>query len=318
MDLILHVQCFVAVAEELHFGRAAQRLGMAQPPLSQRIQRLERELGVRLFERTTRQVTITKGGTLLLAEARQLLACAEALKATARRVQDGHSGLLRAALPPDVSGETVAAVLTGFRNRHEGLELELHELSTAEQLAKLASHELDVGLIHHPCDVSGLELGPVLRHDLGVLLPTDSPAARTETVALAALAGHELILFPRALAPAVYDDLLTTCARHGYAPTAIRHGQGPSFTRGLLLSRPAVAFAPRDAHLAGDTALCWRPLGGAPLALRHSAAWLRGRGDAAVRAFADTVTDALGRTTGAGPDLPSRPLRLRPAAEYWL
>lgn len=318
MDLILHVQCFVAVAEELHFGRAAQRLGMAQPPLSQRIQRLERELGLRLFERTTRQVTITKGGTLLLEEARQLLACADALKATARRMQDGHSGLLRAALPPDVSGETVAAVLTGFRDRHGGVELELHELSTAEQLAQLASHDLDVGLIHHPCDVSGLELGPVLRHDLGVLLPHDSPAARAETVALAALAGHELILFPRALAPAVYDDLLTTCARHGYTPAAIRHGQGPSFTRGLLLSRRAVAFAPRDAHLTGDTELCWRPLSGAPLALRYSAAWLQGRGDAAVRAFADTVTDALGRTTGAGPDLPSRPLHLRPAAEYWL
>lgn len=318
MDLIRHLQCFVAVAEELHFGRAAQRLGVAQPPLSQRIQRLERELGVRLFERSSRQVTITKGGTLLLDEARQLLAHSEALMATARRIQDGHSGLLRAALPPDITGETVAAILAGFQERESGVELELHELATAEQLAQLASHDLDVGLIHHPCDVSGLELGPVLRHELGVLLPHDAAEARLETVPLAALTGYDLILFPRAHAPAVHDELLTTCARHGYTPAAVRHGQGPSFIRGLLLSSRAVAFGPRDAHHAGDPDLIWRPLSGAPLAWRHSAAWPRGRGDAAVRAFADTVTDALGRTAAPGPDVSSGPLHLRPTAEYWI
>ncbi|MFC8074950.1 LysR family transcriptional regulator [Streptomyces sp. NPDC057307] len=308
----------MAVAEELHFGRAAQRLGVAQPPLSQRIQRLERELGVRLFERSSRQVTITKGGTLLLDEARQLLAHSEALMATARRIQDGHSGLLRAALPPDITGESVAAILAGFQEREGGVELELHELPTAEQLARLASHDLDVGLIHHPCDVSGLELGPVLRHELGVLLPQDAAESRLETVPLAALTGYDLILFPRAHAPAVHDELLTTCARHGYTPAAVRHGQGPSFIRGLLLSSRAIAFGPRDAHRPGDPDLVWRPLSGAPLAWRHSAAWPRGRGDAAVRAFADTVTDALGRTASAGPDVSSGPLHLRPTAEYWI
>ncbi|MFF5087923.1 LysR family transcriptional regulator [Streptomyces niveus] len=308
----------MAVAEELHFGRAAQRLGVAQPPLSQRIQRLERELGVRLFERSSRQVTITKGGTLLLEEARRLLAHSEALMATARRIQDGHSGLLRAALPPDITGGTVAAILAGFQERASGVELELHELPTAEQLAQLASHDLDVGLIHHPCDVSGLELGPVLRHELGVLLPHDAAEARLETVPLAALTGYDLILFPRAHAPAVHDELLTTCARHGYTPAAVRHGQGPSFIRGLLLSSRAIAFGPRDAHHAGDPDLIWRPLSGAPLAWRHSAAWPRGRGDAAVRAFADTVTDALGRTAAPGPGVAPGPLHLRPTAEYWI
>lgn len=87
MDLVRHLECFVAVAEESHFGRAATRLGMAQPPLSQRIQRLEKELGVRLFERTSRQVAITEAGTLLLAEARELLARAESLRTAARRIQ---------------------------------------------------------------------------------------------------------------------------------------------------------------------------------------------------------------------------------------
>jgi DNA-binding transcriptional LysR family regulator len=331
VDLVRHLECFVAVAEESHFGRAAARLGMAQPPLSQRIQRLERHLGVRLFERTSRQVALTEPGALLLAEAREVLARSEAFMATARRIRDGETGLLRAALPPDLSGETVAALLAGFSGAGaSGLELELHELSTAQQLERFAAHELDVGLIHHPCDVSGLELGPVLRRELGVLLPRGAAAAGLDEVPLSSLTGHDLILFPRAGAPAVYDDLLTTCARNGYTPPAVRHALGSSFVRGLVLSTEAVAFGPRDTHghakegaeaAAGvdtEKRVVWRPLTGAPLALRHSVAWPAGRGDAAVSAFAEAATHALRTTAGAAPDLPARPLHLRPASEYWL
>ncbi|WP_405506498.1 LysR family transcriptional regulator [Streptomyces purpurascens] len=333
MDLVRHLECFVAVAEESHFGRAAARLGMAQPPLSQRVQRLERHLGVRLFDRTSRQVTITEAGALLLPEAREVLARSEALMATARRIRDGETGLLRAALPPDISGDTVAALLAGFAGAgRAGVELELHELPTAQQLERFAAHELDVGLIHHPCDVSGLELGPVLRRELGVLLPRGAAAAGLDEVPLASLTGYDLILFPRTGAPAVYDDLLTTCARNGYTPPAVRHAQGASFVRGLVLSAEAVSFSPRDAHSPGESGadpdeglrrgpaagVVWRPLTGAPLALRHSVAWPGGRGDAAVAAFAEAATRALRTTAGATPDLPSRPLHLRPASEYWL
>jgi DNA-binding transcriptional LysR family regulator len=323
VDLVRHLECFVAVAEESHFGRAAARLGMAQPPLSQRIQRLERELGVRLFERTSRQVTITEAGTLLLAEARELLARSDSFLATARRIRDGETGLLRAALSPDISGQTVAALLADFRRRHAGLELQLHELSTAQQLAAFAAHELDVGIVHHPCDVAGLELGPLLRRDLGVLLPRGAAEAGLGEVPLAALSGYDLVLFPRDSAPAVYDDLLTACARGGYTPAAVRHGQGVSFVRGLVLSSGAVALGPRDTHLLAapdgrDPDLVWRPLAGAPLAWRHSVAWPKGRGDAAVGAFADAATHALRTTADARADAPSRPLHLRPASEFWL
>ncbi|HET6858222.1 MAG TPA: LysR substrate-binding domain-containing protein [Streptomyces sp.] len=322
MDLMRHLECFVAVAEESHFGRAAERLGMAQPPLSQRIQRLERELGVRLFERTSRQVTITKAGTLLLDEARELLVRSEALMAAARRIRDGSAGLLRAALPPDIAGESVAAILADFGQRHGGVELELRELSTAQQLAQFASHDLDVGLIHHPCDVSGLELGPLLRREVGVLLPRGAPAAALDEVPLAALGGYDLILFHRVGAPALHDDVLTTCARNGYTPAAVRHGQGASFIRGLILSANAVAFSPRDVHPTDaadrDPDIVWRPLTGAPLAWRHSVAWPKGRSDAAVVAFADAATRALRRSDALSADPPAHPLHLRPAAEYWL
>ncbi|WP_308117698.1 LysR family transcriptional regulator [Streptomyces anatolicus] len=321
MDLIGHVRCFVAVAEERHFGRAAARLGMAQPPLSQRIQRLERELGVHLFERSSRQVTITRSGTLLLEDARALLARAEALLVGAARIRDGRSGLLRAAVPSDLAGETVAAILAELQHGHPGLELELHELSTAEQLARLASHDLDAGLIHHPCDVTGLDLGPVLRRELGVLLPRDSAPATHDEVPLPALTGYGLVLFPRADAPALYDDLLTTCARNGYTPDVVRHGQGDSFVRGLILSARAVTFIPQDRAPAldsPDSAVVWRPLAGAPLAWRYSVAWPHGRKDAAASAFADATPRALHSTAGVTAEPSPRPLHLRPASEFSL
>ncbi|MFI1158382.1 LysR family transcriptional regulator [Streptomyces sioyaensis] len=319
MDLLGHLRCFVAVAEESHFGRAAARLGMGQPPLSQRIQRLERELGIRLFERSSRHVTITHGGTLLLAEAREILTRSEALLATARRIRDGESGLLRAALPPDVSGETIAALLADFAERQAGTELELHELTTAQQLDRFGAGALDVGLVHHPCDVSGLEIGPLLRCELGVLLRHDHPAAQLTDVPLAALTGHDLVLFPRADAPALHDELLTTCARNGYTPTAVRHGQSPSFIRGLILSSQAVAFSPRDTQPAPPhPQIIWRHLAGTPLAWRHSVAWRQGHRDAAVDAFAEAVTQALWGTDTVSMDQPLPPLHLRPTAEYWL
>ncbi|MEV8629984.1 LysR family transcriptional regulator [Streptomyces sp. NPDC051079] len=321
MDMVGHVRCFVAVAEERHFGRAAARLGMAQPPLSQRIQRLEKELGVRLFERTSRQVTLTRAGALLLGEARALIAGCDTFTASAARIRDGHLGLLRAALPSGIGGETVAAILAELQEHHPGLEVELHELSTSDQLARLASHDLDAGLIHHPCDVAGLELGPVLRCELGVLLPPASPLTARDEVPLAALTGHGLVLFPRADAPALYDDMLTTCARGGYTPGLIRHGQGDSFVRGLILSLNAVAFGPQPSRpTVGPPSpdVVWRPLADAPLAWRYSVAWPRDRKDAAVTAFADATPKALSRTTRMSDDLPPRPLHLRPASEYWL
>ncbi|MFF4765517.1 LysR family transcriptional regulator [Streptomyces sp. NPDC001255] len=340
VDLIRHLECFVAVAEESHFGRAARRLGMAQPPLSQRVQRLEKELGVRLFERTSRRVALTRAGQLLLPEARTLLDRHEALRAVARRVREGGSGLLRAGLPPDLAGPTVAALLAGFRRADTGVELEVRELTTAEQLAALRARELDVGLVHHPCALQGLALGPVLRRELGVLLAESADAAADAVVPLAALGDRELVLFPRAGAPALYDELLNSCAREGWTPRAVRHGRGENFVRGLVLSGQAVAFVPR-AEAVDVPGLVWRPLAGAPLSRRHSAAWPDGREDAAVTAFAEAVTVALREREGAvvdgggtaaggtgaerhedpaapGSGTPVRPLHLRPAAEYWL
>ncbi|WP_433336647.1 LysR family transcriptional regulator [Spirillospora sp. CA-294931] len=283
MNLVGHLSCFVVVAEELHFGRAAERLGMAQPPLSQRIQRLEKELGVRLFDRSSRRVELTAPGRMLLDEARDILARVDRVYSIADRSRLGELGTLRAGLPAGLGGSVVAALIAAFRERRPDLRLDLRETGTAEQVRALADGALDVGVVRHPCDARDLELGPLLGQPVGVLLPAYAPLAASPEVHLADLAGHDLVAFPREEAPGMYDELLAVCRRHGYDPPGVHEARNPQFALGLVLAGSAVALAPR----AEDGAVAWRPLLGEPLTWRTSTAWRRGGEPARERAVAD-------------------------------
>jgi DNA-binding transcriptional LysR family regulator len=206
-----HLRIFVTVADELHFSRAADQLGMAQPPLSQAVRRLENDLGVDLFDRSHRQVRLTAAGIAILDDARELLTREERLRTLARRAGDGALGTLRAGVPPDTTVAMLAALLSACAEHSPGLSVDLQEITTEEQLRLLASGGLDVGLVHQPVDATELHLGPEVVADLGVVLPRNSPLARIPEVAIADLSGHDLVLFPRAQAPGWYDCILDTC-----------------------------------------------------------------------------------------------------------
>ncbi|MBB5938287.1 LysR family transcriptional regulator [Streptomyces zagrosensis] len=295
MDLLRHLRYFRTVADEQHFGRAAERLRLAQPSLSQRIQRLERELGVRLFDRGSRGVSLTPAGRLVREEADALLAAADRLDSIVARVRDGAAGTLRAAVPPDLGGATVAALLTGYQRRSPGSTLDLRELTTAQQVRELAAGTLETGIVRHPCPAEGLDFGPLLHQPLGVLLRADDPLAAQPHLPLAELSGRDLVLFPRAAAPALYDETLTGCARHGCTPAAIHEARGGDFAQALVLSGTAVALVP---SAAGEPGTVWRPLAGTPLTWRTSTAWPKDRDSPAVQRFAETAYEAL--RTGAG------------------
>ncbi|GLF93000.1 LysR family transcriptional regulator [Streptomyces yaizuensis] len=309
MDLVKHVRYFVAVTEEGHFGRAAARLGVAQPSLSQRIQRLERELGVRLFDRTGRGVELTEGGRLLLSQARPLIEQADTLLGVAARVRSGAAGVLRAAVPPELGSAVVAALVGGFRDRSPGVRLALRERGAPAQLAELRAETLDVGVVRHPVDVAGLGLGEVLCRPYGVVLPHPAgpdggvgPAGveAGAPVRLDALGGLDLVLFPQPSAPALHAEILALCRRHGFEPGTVIAGQDPEFVDGMVLSGTAVAFATRDRRLPPGTA--WHPLTGEPLLEQVSAAWLRGRqDDPVVRLFAEVAQDVLTERGGMVP-----------------
>ncbi|MEU9197364.1 LysR family transcriptional regulator [Streptomyces hundungensis] len=314
MDLLLHLRYFRAVAEEQHFGRAAERLRVAQPSLSQRIQRLERELGVRLLDRGRAGATLTPAGRLVLAETDALLDAADRLRTLVTRVQGGAAGTLRAAVPPQLGGATIAALLTAYRERSPGGHLDLRELTTADLTAELAAGTLDAGIVRHPCPATGLGFGPQLHQPLGALLAHHDPLAQHTEVDVADLDGRELVLFPRPTAPALHDETLTACARHGCTPSAVREVAGLEFTRALLLSgTDVVALLPRPAPEPGTT---WRPLRGNPLTWRTSTAWPAGRDGPAVRLFTEAAHDVLREHAGLLPTATPRRLFPRPASEF--
>lgn len=316
MDLLAHLRYFRVVAEEQHFGRAAVRLRLAQPSLSQRIQRLEREFGVRLFDRGRGGAVLTPAGRLVLAQSQAVLDAADRLRSVVGRLQDGEMGTLRAAVPPHLGGAAVAALLTAFQERSPGGELDLRELATAEQTAELAAGTLDAGIVRHPCLAAGLAFGPMLHQPLGVLLRADDPLAAGPEVELRALSGRALAMPPRANSPALHDETLTACARHGFTPTAIRDAEGLDFTRALIMAgADLTALMPAPPPEPGTA---WRPLAGRPLSWRTSTAWPAGHDGPAVRVFAEAADAALRAHAGMYAAPAERPRAARPETEFAL
>lgn len=271
MDLVRHLRYFTVVAEELHFGHAAIRLGMAQPPLSQRIKRLEEELGVRLFDRGGRQVRLTDAGLRLLGEAREIVDRVDRLHELARH---GEGAVLKVGVPPDLAAAVIAALVEGFREANPEVRLSPSEIWTADQVTALTGGTIDVGLVRHPVNAPGLGFGPLLVQPQGVLLAESDPLAGSGELHLADLAGRELVMPPKEGEPGMHAEALAECRRHGYVPGRIHQGAG----LGLVLAGMAVAFAPRT-EVPG---LAWRPLLGSPIAYRISTAW---------RAETDAVKD---------------------------
>jgi DNA-binding transcriptional LysR family regulator len=262
MDLVRHLRYFTVVAEELHFGNAAIRLGMAQPPLSQRIKRLEEELGVRLFDRSARQVRLTEAGHLLVGEAREIVARTDRLR---ELVRHGAGTVLKLGVPPDLAAAVIAALVAGFRASNPDVRLAPAEIWTADQVAALTEGAIDIGIVRHPISAPGLHFGQVLVQPLGVLLAEADPLALAGEVHLADLAGRELLMPSKEGEPGLHAATLAECRRQGYVPAQVHQGAG----LGLVLAGAAVAFGARM-DLPG---LAWRPLLGSPISSRVSTAW---------------------------------------------
>jgi DNA-binding transcriptional LysR family regulator len=211
-----HLRYFVTLAEEMHFGRAAARLQISQPPLSQMVKRLEDELGVALFRRTSRSVELTEPGRLFLEEARRTLSHAEHSVRVARQANGGEIGHLEIGFVP-ACGVFPEAVRT-FAARHPGVKLSLRHTSSAEQLSAVARGALDVGFVHLPVGRDGLLVEEVQRNSLLVALPEGHELTSRHVIPWRALNGQRFVGFPRASAPEAYDALLLRLRQAGFHP----------------------------------------------------------------------------------------------------
>jgi DNA-binding transcriptional LysR family regulator len=305
-----HLRYFVVVAEELHFTRAAQRLGMSQPPLSQRIRELERELGISLFDRSHHDVRLTEPGALLLEHARRVLQEADAACDAMRRIRPGRDGVLRAGIPPDSDPALGCQIIRAFGEKAPGVQLDLRELTTSEQIPALRRGELDVGVIRRPADILGLAVGTQFSQRMGLIVADDHPVTRLQQVHLRDLSGSALVTFPREMAPDVYDQMLQICRDHGYLPSLIRHARNPQFVQGLVLAGHGVHFnqRPRQPLASG---LTWLPIAGSPLAWSTSVAWRPQSHFDGVDSFAQAAEEGL--LTAGYQAVTADPQRLRAA-----
>jgi len=211
---------FLAVAEELHFGRAALRLHMTQPPLTQAIAGLEAAVGERLFDRTKRSVRLTPAGAALVDPARELLSRAQALPALARAASAGEIGTLRLAFVSTVGFALLPQWVRGFGEQAPGVRLELIEATGDAQLAALARGEIDAGVLLHapgfaPAGLSRLRLAD---EALVLALPQSHALAAAQPLRLAQALAEPLVMFPRRILPSLHDALFSLYHAHGQSP----------------------------------------------------------------------------------------------------
>ena len=213
-----HLRYFLVLAEELHFGRAAKRLSITQPPLSFTLRSLEDELGVRLFERNSKQVTLTPAGDAFLGEVRPMLDQVRLACDVTRAVGAGRLGHLAVGFTGSMIYRGVPQVVSAFSQLHPGIEVSLREMSSTEQVNALKNGQLHAAFVNArevPEDLAGQALP---EDNFVCCLPTSHPLAKRKTVDLKRLADEPFVMFTREVAPANYDNVIAICANAGFHP----------------------------------------------------------------------------------------------------
>lgn len=270
---------FVAVAEESHFGRAAARLHMTQPPLSQAIQALEADIGTPLFERTKRSVALTRAGAALLPEAQRLLQQASALPDLARRAASGESGLLTLSFVSTADYSVLPPLLREFREAHPQVHIDLREATTDVQLEDLQQGRIDAGLLIPPLTDKAraeLEYMTVLSEPLVLAAPQGTRALRGKTSAtLKEVADMPLIIFPRRIAPALHDAILGCFRDAGLTPRIGQEAIQMQTIVGLVSAGMGVALVPQSVSNLKRPGVEYKPLAGKGTPVETGLAWRR-------------------------------------------
>ncbi|GHB25714.1 LysR substrate-binding domain-containing protein [Salinicola rhizosphaerae] len=237
---------FVIVAEELHFSRAAARLGISQPPLSQQIRALEDELGTRLFERTNRRVVLTEAGRLLLEEAREILDRAERASRLVSRLGQGETGQLRIGFTTSVPlTATLPRSLLQYRARYPDVDLRMHELNSQRQIAPLMEGDLDIGIMRPATLPDALSAFTLAREPLVAVVNDQGPlGGSSEPLTLAELADHPFVYFSPAAGTGLLEQFHALFASRGLTPTLVQAVGGPNTIISLVAGGLGVSLLP--------------------------------------------------------------------------
>lgn len=292
------LQQFIAVAEELHFNRAAQRLHMAQPPLSQAIRKLEQEIGASLFARTNRSVSLTPAGVAFLASARQVLCVLDEGVQHTRRVAQGIEGHLTLTFINIAPYSGLLRALRRFRSTFPTVSFTMQEATTQEQVEALAQGRADLGFMRQPGRASpSLRLASILHEPIVLAMPATHRLAQHPTVELAALQDDAFVASPRDLGQGFHDQLVQLCGAAGFTPRIVQHARQLQTLVALVAGGFGMALLPASLTQEERADVVFRPIQvDAPDALRHVEllmAWNEQRSDPVRDRLIDEVRAAM-------------------------
>jgi DNA-binding transcriptional LysR family regulator len=302
-----HLRYFVAVAEERHFGRAARRLHIAQPPLSQQIRALERDLGVILLQRTSRRVVLTDAGHAFLVEARSTLAQAARATEVASRAAGGEIGQLIIGHMASAELNVFPRLLPVFRKRCPGVELTFQLLGVGEQLDMLRAGEIHVGFLRLPATDRTLTVTPLVREPLVIALPERHSLARRRSVSLRALRGDRLLLFPRTHAPGYYDLLVAICRQAGLEPTIVEETRHLHTMLSLVATGHGVSLVPKCVARLGRAGVVCRAVRPSPRDTEIGIAYDPTTPSALARTFIAIAHEVFAPSVGTTPEGATEP-----------
>jgi DNA-binding transcriptional LysR family regulator len=293
---------FVAVAEERHFGRAAKRLRLSQPPLSAQIKGLEEELGVKLFQRSTRQVALTDAGRTFLERAEGILEAVEEAKEAAKDADEGVRGRLEIGFISSATLGLLPPSIRLFRERFGGVEIELRELTSAQQIDALYAGEIRVGLVRLPLRAPGLRFEPLQEESFLVALPSGHPLEALESVPLEAMVDQPLIFFTRQLMPSLHAQIVELFQRVGAFPNVVQHAVHLQTIVGLVASDVGLAILPEPAKRLSREGVVYRSLDAPDATSWVGLAWVEGDESKQVKNFIRTVREVAGGKVSGLPD----------------
>jgi DNA-binding transcriptional LysR family regulator len=243
------LQYFAAVAEELNFSRAADRLHMSQPPLSVAIRKLEREVGAELLTRTTREVRLTDAGAMFLVGARKILVELDYVVHATRRAAGGELGSLRLGFSAAARVETLPELARRFRARYPDVELFAEEMRNTNMIPALRTGAIDVAMCVCPEYGADIIADPVRSERLAALMPSAHPLANRSELRVEELSGEALMLVAREIAPRLHDTLVGACRRAGFEPALSRHSLNGVWELAVLRDLGLVSLAPESVAL---------------------------------------------------------------------
>lgn len=293
-----HLRYLVAVAEELHFGRAATRLNISQPPLSQQIRQLEEELGVRLFQRNKREVHLTEAGKRIVSEAHQVLSQVDHFTRIAAQAGEGEIGHLSVGAVGGIS-EMLVEALRVFAARYPRVRIELQYMTTGMQIESLREGRIRIGFLNLPVQEAALASETVRREPLWLALPKGHPLTRYRRVPLAALADQRFILFPRRVTPGLHDTVAAMCRNAGIALNVIHEVDSVTASMTLVSAGLGISFCTPSTQKLWTAITCLRFREPVPF-VEYGMAYRRDAQSPVLNSFLSVMRQTARKTATAG------------------